>query len=132
MCVHEPWLSRSAAFNACSHEFQVELGMQLELRVYAQAETFGDLLVFYILHHGVLTKTVKLKIMLEGSIWGEDFILEDISLLEDPTAYCLTYAEVLSVRKASLDQILVSFPQDAQVLYYHARWLAVQRGLMRY
>jgi len=67
-----------------------------------------------------------------GAVWGQDIILRDITLCQEPMVFSLTYAEVLLLRKGQLDKICVqALPEHTRSLRKKAVRLAAQRGIFR-
>ena len=70
----------------------------MECRAYAQQELFGELQALFILSRGLVA--INSRVALVGTVWGEDFVLADMSLVRPVSAFALTYLEVLCLTRA--------------------------------
>ena len=108
----------------------VDLTMGFSFAVFGQADHFGELWTVYVIERGLVSRFGRFGG--EGTTWGEDFVLDDITLCYDATAFALTFVEVLSLPKDSLVEIMSSHPTDRRVLRKFAVRLAAKRGILRH
>jgi len=111
----------------------VELSQTLETLVFSQEEAIGNPHTLYILQRGIIGG--RGRIFNSGTVWGEDFLLLDISLALPYEATTLTYVELSSLSRTSflrvMEQYETKLPELRTRVCYHCRWLAVQRGIRR-
>ena len=73
----------------------------------------------------------KGRVILEGSFWGDDFILATNSLKDMAEARALTYAEILFLDRDMLFEILEDFPQEHSKIRNQIQKMAAARGVLR-
>jgi len=129
--MNETWSQNVAFLQDVSLEFQAEVSMKLQQRIYTGGERFGEVWHLYALRHGLVARKGVLRILSRGSTWGEDVILSDITLMEDPSVFCLAYTEVLIFSKADLEEILRELPREQHRIRKYVVRLAGRRGLLR-
>ncbi len=111
-------------------ECVVDLTMAFNFAVFGQADHFGELWTVYVVERGLISRFGRFGG--EGTTWGEDFVLDDITLCFDSTAFALTFVEVLSLPKDALVDILARNPTDRRVVRRFAIRLAARRGILRH
>ncbi|CAE7340924.1 KCNH6, partial [Symbiodinium necroappetens] len=89
-----------APYEAC----MAEIAKCLRLGAFAQQETFDNVQVLYILSKGLVVLNSKLRS--EGEVWGEDFVLEDTSLILPVAGYAVTYLETLSLNREDFMSVI--------------------------
>merc|ERR1712217_676710 len=76
----------------------------------------------------------KDRIIRSGMVWGTDFVLSDVSLMESPNTFALTYVEIMCLDRQTF-MMLVEFHRETcplvveRVRRFQVR-LAVRRGIM--
>merc|ERR1740123_1589198 len=84
--------------------FLVELSMKLETLIFSQREAIGHPHTLYILQRGIIGG--RGRIFNSGTVWGEDFLLLDVSLAFPYEATTLTYVELSSLSRASFLEVM--------------------------
>ncbi|KAH8054803.1 voltage-gated potassium channel [Aureococcus anophagefferens] len=69
--------------------------------------------------------------MSRGTVWGEDFVLENLDLADSTCACALTYIEVLCLSAAGLYQILEYFPNELKAAKVASAFYTVKSQLVR-
>lgn len=125
------WMRNVRFVHLCSKDVQGDIAKRLIPEVYAQNENFGGIFNLFVLSMGLVARRTRLHILSQGSVWGEDIILEDISLMESPEVVTLTFVEVLRLRKAELKAATRPFPHDRRIIRRCAIRLAIRRAMLR-
>jgi len=105
--------------------------LALDQTMHAQTEKFGWIWTLYVLIQGSCIRNATNQITSLGTIWGEDFVLKDISLTENPQAYALTYCEVMELPRNSLYEVASHFPELEIRVRRYCVCTAVRRGILR-
>ena len=117
-----------APYEAC----MAEIAKSLRLGAFAQQETFDNVHVLYILSKGLVVLNSKLRS--EGEVWGEDFVLEDTTLIRPVAGYAMTYIETLSLTRedfmAVIERRRFSCPQLQRMVRRYCVRIAVYRGIL--
>ncbi|CAE7699371.1 KCNH6, partial [Symbiodinium sp. CCMP2592] len=122
-----------------------DISKKLQLQAFAQEESFDNMQVLFILSRGMLAvfchkshiftddHSRKYGFKAPGEVWGEDFVLSDVSLIRTQTGYALTYCEVLSLTHHDFMQVLQrrrqSCPELWDIVRRYTIWLAARRGI---
>jgi len=110
----------------------VEICLVMQFEMYAQSETLGHPQVLYIMHRGLVSHRGRLR--RQGSVWGIDFVLSDLNLIEPTESFCLTYTEVATLQRGAFLGLLVTHQQECPEIAKHVRWyicwMAFQRALL--
>uniref|UniRef100_A0A7S2K5J3 Ion transport domain-containing protein n=1 Tax=Zooxanthella nutricula TaxID=1333877 RepID=A0A7S2K5J3_9DINO len=114
------------------YSFVVDVSVQLQARCFAQGEVFGSVQALCILSRGLVSKGGRLHSA--GAVWGKDFVLSDIKLLEPSDSLALTYVEVLSINRDNFLHLVevhnISCPGLKAKVRWFCCWLAFQRALI--
>ncbi|CAE7229161.1 Kcnh6, partial [Symbiodinium pilosum] len=106
-----------------------DISKKLQLQAFAQEESFDNMQVLFILSRGMLAvfchksnlfindASRKYGFKAPGEVWGEDFVLSDVSLIRAQTGYALTYCEVLSLTHNDFMQVLQRRRQSCPELW---------------
>merc|ERR1740121_2355589 len=115
------------------HAFVVDLCMALECQVHAQSEMFGVAQTLYILNRGLVSRPPRLH--RQGAVWGADFVLKDLYLLDSWECMALTYCEVTTLSRDTFFKVVAKQRLQHKAVVGRVRrlvcWLAVQRAMMR-
>mmetsp|Transcript_6920 Transcript_6920/g.18182 ORF Transcript_6920/g.18182 Transcript_6920/m.18182 type:complete len:386 (+) Transcript_6920:11-1168(+) len=84
----------------------------------------------YVLRRGLVCR--RLRFWTQGTVWGEDMILENVDLIDFAQATAVTYVEVFALRREDLEEACRMFPTPAARLHRQARKMLVQRLVIRY
>ena len=78
------------------------------------------------------------RVISQGAIWGEDFVLgydsrrPELKRLRNTSwALALTYLEVMMINSYSLELICRSFPVEEAMINRYVRWLAARTNILR-
>eukprot|EP00931_Biecheleriopsis_adriatica_P007435 TRINITY_DN108714_c0_g1_i1.p1 TRINITY_DN108714_c0_g1~~TRINITY_DN108714_c0_g1_i1.p1 ORF type:complete len:714 (-),score=104.88 TRINITY_DN108714_c0_g1_i1:76-2217(-) len=120
---------QNQSYRACI----ADVARSLDTQAFAQGESFGQIQVLYILYKGLVGH--KARVLKMGSVWGEDFVLSDLSLIHMFRATALTYVEVIFMdRETFMDVVDLhkeSCPQlEVQVRGFCVR-MAARRGIIQ-
>lgn len=142
--VNRPWMEKISFFkswinmpdsSSCIHEYPtiiVETCLEMQLDVYAQREQFGKPQMLYILNRGLVSHRGRL--LRQGAVWGTDFLLCDLQLIESTQAFALTYVELASLQRQAFLDLLEkhrgTHPELAEQVRRCTCWLALQRALL--
>jgi len=105
---------------------------QLRCGAFAQRESFDNIQVLYILSKGLVV--LNSKVGTNGTVWGEDFVLSDTSLIRPVGGFALTYIEVLFLTRESFMQVIerrrLTCPQLGRIVRRYCIRVAVRRGVI--
>ncbi|CAJ1349613.1 unnamed protein product [Effrenium voratum] len=109
-----------------------DIAHSMECRAYAQQELFGELQALFILSRGLVA--INSRVALVGTVWGEDFVLADMSLVRPVSAFALTYLEVLCLTRAMFMTVIErrksTCPQLGQIVRHYCVRVAARRGVL--
>ncbi|CEM39207.1 unnamed protein product [Vitrella brassicaformis CCMP3155] len=128
LATNERWISRVRWLRRTSVAFNIELAQSLIPAAYEQKEIIQLPCTMCFLVKGVAIRGDKL--VMKGSIWGEDMILDSWKLIEHDPAVSLTYCEILYVTRSKLDELKLRHPGDAAIIREHQVRLAVRRAFL--
>ena len=124
------WLQNVPYFKDADIKFLVSLTHELQGRVFVPKEKVEWSNTLNSVSRGVASR--KGKVCLQGSVWGEDFILESDDLKDKTAANALTYIEVLMLERDSLFDILEleAFHKEYDAVMKYRRNMAAARGIL--
>uniref|UniRef100_A0A7S2K4A9 Ion transport domain-containing protein n=1 Tax=Zooxanthella nutricula TaxID=1333877 RepID=A0A7S2K4A9_9DINO len=126
--LHESEVSNRGSYY---YSFVVSVSMALRTAFHAQGEVFGTCQTLYFLSRGLVSK--RKGLYSAGAVWGVDFLLSDLRLLEPFQSLALTYVEVMSLTREAFFELVESYtdrcPGLEQKVRWFCCWLAVQRGI---
>ncbi|CAK9084283.1 Potassium channel AKT2/3, partial [Durusdinium trenchii] len=118
----------TTALRACISD----VSQELECKAYSQRESFNNVQVLHILAKGLVV--LNMRVAYNGTVWGEDFVLSDTSLIQQVSGFALTYIEVLCLSRQSFMQVIErrrsSCPQLGQIVRRYCVRIAVYRGIL--
>ena len=121
---NRPWLEKVWYFRGMTDAFICEVCQKLHLQVFAPRE-FLPPRTLYIMRCGISAKDGRP--MGKGSVWGEEFIVEDEWLPSEAvsSACALTYVQVFRLNHDQLMQVLESgdHPEATTALLQARRWI---------
>jgi len=124
---------RGGKWGAFFLSFIVDVSMKLCTWNFAQLETFGNPHTLYILIRGLCSG--RGHVQKTGSVWGDDFILQDSNLAQPCESLSLTYIELMSLTRddfmALIEQHAQKVPRLQRMVRYHCSWLALQRAILK-
>ncbi|KAK7233042.1 voltage-gated potassium channel [Aureococcus anophagefferens] len=98
------WISKVWYLKDAAPSFTAELSQNLSPMVFAPMEVLSLPFTLFILRRGIAAR--RGRVLAKGSVWGEDFIVENDELVDGVFAAALTYAEVLALSYQSFHAIL--------------------------
>jgi len=145
MEINRKWIQKVSVLNQLMAEinnpklsetfsgFVVEVSLRMQSAVHAQGEYFGQPHLLYILIRGLATHNRRIR--RSGAVWGDDFVLSDISLVQASQAFALTYVELTTLSRDCFLQLVESYkdacPELARRVRRFCGWLAFQRALLK-
>jgi len=111
--------------SALEQGVRVELALRLARTGYAPREKISSVQL-NVLMRGVAAKAGN--ILTVGGHWGEDVIVTSMALRDLRPASALTYAEVATLSRSDLDEILPRFPESERFIRLAAMKIAMQRA----
>ena len=104
------WLPRVWSLRKASAACIVEISQRLGTMTFAPLEVVDIAHTLFVLRRGIAARHgIPFS---RGTVWGEDFVLENLDLADATCACALTYIEVLCLSAAGLYQILEYFPNE--------------------
>lgn len=146
--VNLPWLRKVPFFNnfllhieavdaagldaSNLHACIADVAQELEMKAYAQRESFSDVQVLHILARGLVL--LNTRVASNGAVWGEDFVLADVPLIQRFSGFALTYVEVLCLKRGSFMDVIerrrANCPELGQIVRRYCVRIAVFRGIL--
>lgn len=128
--INEQWLKKVwyLADPKVSVKLLVACAQRVEHGVFARGEHFGEKGTLHIVNRGLVGRLGRL--LRQGNVWGEDFCLSDITLMDRSESIALVYCECLMMHYQALRQILNRFPEEKVAIRKAAVKIAVIRGIM--
>ena len=124
MWLHRVWYLRKASA-ACI----VEISQRLGTMTFAPLEVVDIAHTLFVLRRGIAARHgIPFS---RGTVWGEDFVLENLDLADATCACALTYIEVLCLSAAGLYQILEYFPNELKAAKVASAFYTVKSQLVR-
>ncbi|CAJ1373961.1 unnamed protein product [Effrenium voratum] len=117
------------AYRACI----ADVSRELNCGAFSQGERFDNVQVLYIVSKGIVA--LNSRVGTNGAVWGEDFVLQDTSLIRPIKGCALTYLEVLFLTREKFMKVIEhrrhTCPFLGQVVRQFCVRLAVRRGFIR-
>lgn len=115
------------AYRACI----ADVARMMDTVALSQSETFMKVQRLHIIYRGLIaTGNGVLK---KGDVWGEDFVLSDVSLISAQRCCALTYAEVMFIDREPFMEVVEDHKYECPQLKAKVRRctvrLAVRRGI---
>ena len=123
------WLYKVSYFKNVSNKFIVNVTHELNAMLYVPGEEIEWSNTLFSIGKGIASR--KGKIYLEGSHWGDDFILETNGLKDMTSSRSLTYSEVVQLDRDILFEILEDFPDEQEQIRKRIMKMACARGILR-
>eukprot|EP00930_Biecheleria_cincta_P056661 TRINITY_DN42732_c0_g1_i1.p1 TRINITY_DN42732_c0_g1~~TRINITY_DN42732_c0_g1_i1.p1 ORF type:complete len:523 (-),score=74.59 TRINITY_DN42732_c0_g1_i1:30-1598(-) len=99
---------------------------------FAQGEVFVSAQTLYILYRGLIGK--HRRILQSGDVFGEDFLLTDVTLIDADRCCALTYAEAMYIERKTVcdvvEESVIACPRLKAVVRESVVKLAVRRGIL--
>jgi len=115
------------------HAFIVGISMGLQTTCHAQDDVFEAAQSLCILVRGLVSRNQQLHSA--GAVWGVDFVLSNLGLLEPFQCWALTYVEVMTLQRERFFQLVEEHDNTCPGLKRKVRWfvcwLATQRAVLR-
>jgi len=109
--------------------FVAAIAQKLKASAYiAQERVAGGML--YIVHRGLAIK--RWRMISRGKVFGEDMILDNKGLIDYSEAVAMTYLEVYTLDRPSLEACCRLFPDCGTRIHAAARRMLIQRLVVQY
>mmetsp|Transcript_61078 Transcript_61078/g.126486 ORF Transcript_61078/g.126486 Transcript_61078/m.126486 type:complete len:692 (+) Transcript_61078:64-2139(+) len=109
-----------------------DVSRELSCGAFAQGEKFDNMQVLYIVSKGIVA--LNNRVGTNGAVWGEDFVLSDMSLIRNVRGCALTYLEVLYLTREKFMKVVEkrtrTCPELAIIVRQFTVRLAVRRGFV--
>jgi hypothetical protein len=115
--------------------FIADVSRSLHKEVHAQSDVFGQMQMLYILNRGLCTTSKNGgRVNRAGDVWGMDFVLCDVTLMDPCDCFALTYCEMMMLKRDAFmaiveERTLYCAEIKVKVRQYTVR-LAAQRGIL--
>ena len=123
------WLYEVSYFASCSNKFIVQVTHELSSSVFIPGESIEWSNSLSAVGKGIASR--RGRVFLEGSHWGDDFILETNGLKDMTPARSLTYSEIIMLDREILFEILEDFPPEQEQIRMRIMKMACARGILR-
>jgi hypothetical protein len=114
-------------FQVCSREFLIRVALFLEGNLYAPREYFPQYDRLWLIQRGSACRDGKLFV--RGQYFGEDMIIEKTELQVQTKSLAMAYCEVQCLTKEALQEVLLDFPLEKQVIKQAAVRFALQNSI---
>eukprot|EP00930_Biecheleria_cincta_P024749 TRINITY_DN17680_c0_g1_i2.p1 TRINITY_DN17680_c0_g1~~TRINITY_DN17680_c0_g1_i2.p1 ORF type:complete len:682 (-),score=93.02 TRINITY_DN17680_c0_g1_i2:151-2196(-) len=109
-----------------------DIARNLETMAFAQGENFLQIQTLFILYRGLIGQGSR--VVHVGGVWGEDFVLSDMTLLRSLRCCALTYVEVIYIARETfmrvVDGHVFSCPELKDTVRRYVVRLAARRGIV--
>ncbi|OLP90250.1 hypothetical protein AK812_SmicGene28215 [Symbiodinium microadriaticum] len=109
-----------------------DVSRELSCGAFAQGEKFDNMQVLYIVSKGIVA--LNNRVGTNGAVWGEDFVLSDMSLIRNVRGCALTYLEVLYLTREKFMKVVEkrtrTCPELGIIVRQFTVRLAVRRGFV--
>lgn len=106
------WITRVWYFRDVGAAFVVDLSQNSHSLVYAPTEVVEQALTLFVINNGIAAR--KGRIMTKWSVWGHDFLLDNLDLVDMAFAAALSYLEVVGVSRERMIKILETPRHDVE------------------
>ncbi|CAD7939704.1 unnamed protein product [Amoebophrya sp. A25] len=121
------WIKDVSFLRGCSPQFMMELVDGFDVLMFARKEKINMPYVrLCVVERGAVGRAGK--VLVPGSVWGEDVILADRRLQQVAHTTALTFVQLLSLGKEQLDSILRGYPRERRQIRKIACKLALRRA----
>lgn len=109
-----------------------DIARNLDNMAFAQGENFLHIQTLFILYRGLIGQGAR--VVHAGAVWGEDFVLSDMTLLQSRRSCALTYVEVIYMSRDNFHRVIQSHafscPQLKDTVRRYVVRLAARRGII--
>lgn len=98
------WVNQVWFFKGASGAFVTDLSQAVQPLVYAPMEVVDLALTLFVITNGIAAR--KGRILSKNSVWGKDFMLDNLDLVDMICAAALSYLEVASLSRDRLQAML--------------------------
>lgn len=109
--------------------FIIMIADRLESQLYCPAEAIAIRQAVVMMVYGTAILRGE-GVVVSGSIWGEDMLLDNPSLRRASSAMSLTFVEIGYLRRGDLDEVMEDFPLAKTHIRHHKARLALIRGIV--
>lgn len=129
--VNEPWIKNVWYLREASTEFIIELSQSLTSIMFAPMEPIDIALSLFILQNGIVAHGGK--ILSKGSIWGAEFIMREVDLIDRTIGAALSYVLVTCISRDDFFAILQDpiFEKERTMVAKANTFYALKMRMMR-
>lgn len=124
------WVLKVAFISTGTPAFVVEVARSILLQLYAKHERINQLRTLFALDRGVAWR--HMRVMLRGTVWGEDMILSSRELRDETTVVCLTFVELRYLPYSIFAAVVDNHPSDQKRLRKYVVRMAFCKGIVQY
>jgi len=124
--VYQDWVEDVHWFQHISHACLVRLILRMTNLLFIPRETIPSFRAICFVIRG--TALLGGHLHHKGDSWGQDCILDNVSLRKNVSGHALTFVEVIRLERSDMDDVLEEFPEDNLVRRKAHCWMIVVRG----
>lgn len=124
----EQWLSKVPYLQALDQETLVAVARKLTPQLFAPNEAIEKQRTLFVVRRGVCMHGGR--VLVAGSLWGQDMLVSNDALREHYSVRCLTYLEVLSLRYPDFN-IAVQSQKSRRIIRWWQIRLALTHGVKK-
>jgi len=124
LTMNKNWLDHIWVFDGCHRDFVVQVALALEFHMFPAGEFCYLDRTLNVLGRGIAAYAGR--VMARGAVWGFDILLQSDDWMEKRRAFCFTFVEVQGLKKAELDAIRCSFPEEDRKLRKASIYVALR------
>mmetsp|Transcript_637 Transcript_637/g.1252 ORF Transcript_637/g.1252 Transcript_637/m.1252 type:complete len:834 (-) Transcript_637:33-2534(-) len=124
LTMNKNWLDHIWVFDGCHRDFVVQVALALEFHMFPAGEFCYLDRTLNVLGRGIAAYAGR--VMARGAVWGYDILLQSDDWTEKRRAFCFTFVEVQGLKKAELDTIRRSFPEEDRKLRKASIYVALR------
>mmetsp|Transcript_12460 Transcript_12460/g.15786 ORF Transcript_12460/g.15786 Transcript_12460/m.15786 type:complete len:770 (-) Transcript_12460:153-2462(-) len=122
------WVKKVPWSQGVSSDFVAILVQNMNGSVFAPDEIMPSVNHLCVVNRGVASK--QGHVLVKGSSYGMDIILQSTFLKQKTPARALTFVELLVIKRAQFLEILTRFPTDKKLIRRYALALAIRRAMI--
>ncbi|KAJ8610385.1 hypothetical protein CTAYLR_003893, partial [Chrysophaeum taylorii] len=129
--INEPWITNVWYLKPASKEFIIELSQSLTSIMFAPMEPIDISYSLFILQSGIVAR--RGRILSKGSLWGAEFIMSDVSLIDRTIGAALSYVLVTCISREDFFGILEDplFANERAMIASANRFYALKMRLVK-
>jgi hypothetical protein len=115
-------------FGLCGKDFLLNIATVLAPKLYAPMEYLDLPMTLFFNLRGIAAK--RGHPMGKGTVWGHDFLLQPEEMFDPCVASALTFVEVLTLARKSIDFIVAEFDDEMEIMLRARRYYLLRNKLM--